>query len=151
MVERCCVVVEPCCVVVVAGRVVVVVDACVVVVVDGASVVEVVELEVVVVEGSVGVVWAEAESAERPKAPTNTAITPAPSVAFSARLFTEHTLPATPRRSGAVSSDESDTNRSCGLRWSAGRAWHRPGDRFLPVGGLAGDHRDGNLPACRGP
>ncbi len=152
VVERGCVVVEACCiVVVVVGCVVVVVDACVVVVVDGAAVVEVVELEVVVVEGSVVVVWAEAESAERPKPPTNTAIAPAPRVAFSARLFTGHTLPVTPRRPGAVRSDEPDTNTSCGPRWSADRVPLRPGDRFRRAGGLAGDRRDGNLPACRGP
>lgn len=106
--ERC-VVVERCCVVVV-GRVVVVVDACVVVVVDGAAVVEVVELEVVVVEGSVVVVWAEAEGAERPMPPTRSEITPAPRVALSPRLFTIDTLPATPRRPGAVRPDGPDTN-----------------------------------------
>ena len=108
--ERC-VVVEPCCVVVVLACVVDVVDAdVVVVVVDGASVVEVDELDVVVVEGSVVVGCAEAESAERPRPPTRSEITPAPRVALSARLFTIDTLTAPPRRSEAVRPDEPDTN-----------------------------------------
>jgi hypothetical protein len=110
VVARGCVVVEPCCVVVVLACVVDVVDAGVVVEVDGASVVEVDELDVVVVDGSAVVGCAEAESAERPRPPTRSEITPAPRVAFSARLFTIDTLTAAPRRSEAVRPDEPDTN-----------------------------------------